>query len=471
MPRSSLPQLRRHKGTGQGLVRLPDANASPPRARDFWLGVWPESQEQPPPTVRQKYDSVIAEWLAAGRELARMPSLAGKIQPPVADATPSRGVARSPQKEGSGSTVLEVIAAYVEHAQAYYVDPEGKPTSEMKEIVLSLRPLRFFHAEEPADAFGPLKLKRLREHLITGYEHSRYGPQPALCRKLINRRVDVIKRMFKWAASEELVPPSVYHGLQAVAGLRRGRSAARETGPVLPVEVDLVERTLPHLPPHVAGILELMLHTGMRPGEACRIRLAEIDRSGEVWLYRPSRHKTAHHGHARVIAVGPKAQSVLRRFIRVQCPHCGAAGRPEILGFVEGRCPQCAVPTVEVHPSSEAVFSPWWQREERYLEMRRARKTKVQPSQENRRKEDAQRLPGESFTPSALGHSIRVACKRHHLSLWHPNQLRHTHATLVRRAFGLEAAQVVLGHSKADITQVYAERDEALAASVALKMG
>jgi hypothetical protein len=42
---------------------------------------------------------------------------------------------------------------------------------------------------------------------------------------------------------------------------------------------------------------------------------------------------------------------------------------------------------------------------------------------------------------------------------------------LVRRAFGLEAAQVVLGHSKADITQVYAERDEALAASVALKMG
>jgi hypothetical protein len=75
-------------------------------------------------------------------------------------------------------------------------------------------------------------------------------------------------------------------------------------------------------------IAELMLHTGMRPGEACRIRLAEIDRSGEVWLYRPSRHKTAHHGHARVIAIGPKAQFVQRRFIWVQCPHCGAAGRP-----------------------------------------------------------------------------------------------------------------------------------------------
>jgi hypothetical protein len=53
MPRSSLSQLRRHKGTGQGLVRLSE--------RDFWMGVWLESQEQPPPTLRQQYDSVIAE--------------------------------------------------------------------------------------------------------------------------------------------------------------------------------------------------------------------------------------------------------------------------------------------------------------------------------------------------------------------------------------------------------------------------
>jgi site-specific recombinase XerC len=42
---------------------------------------------------------------------------------------------------------------------------------------------------------------------------------------------------------------------------------------------------------------------------------------------------------------------------------------------------------------------------------------------------------------------------------WHPNQLRHTTATKVREQFGLEAAQVVLGHSRADVTQVYAERN------------
>ena len=54
---------------------------------------------------------------------------------------------------------------------------------------------------------------------------------------------------------------------------------------------------------------------------------------------------------------------------------------------------------------------------------------------------------------------------------WHPNQLRHTYATEVRERFGLEAAQVTLGHSKADVTQVYAERDGQLANRVAEQIG
>jgi hypothetical protein len=44
-------------------------------------------------------------------------------------------------------------------------------------------------------------------------------------------------------------------------------------------------------------------------------------------------------------------------------------------------------------------------------------------------------------------------------------------ATEMRRSFGLEAAQVVMGHSKADVTQVYAERDHALAADVVWRIG
>jgi hypothetical protein len=54
---------------------------------------------------------------------------------------------------------------------------------------------------------------------------------------------------------------------------------------------------------------------------------------------------------------------------------------------------------------------------------------------------------------------------------WHSNQLRHNHATDVRRRYGLEAAQAVLGHSHADVTEVYAERNLGLAEKVALEVG
>jgi integrase len=42
---------------------------------------------------------------------------------------------------------------------------------------------------------------------------------------------------------------------------------------------------------------------------------------------------------------------------------------------------------------------------------------------------------------------------------------------ILRRRFGLEAAQTVLGHAQADVTQIYAERDHALAADVMEKIG
>ena len=44
-------------------------------------------------------------------------------------------------------------------------------------------------------------------------------------------------------------------------------------------------------------------------------------------------------------------------------------------------------------------------------------------------------------------------------------------ATTIRQQFGLEAAQVTLGHASADVSQIYAERDLSLAAHVMQKIG
>ncbi len=75
------------------------------------------------------------------------------------------------------------------------------------------------------------------------------------------------------------------------------------------------------------------------------------------------------------------------------------------------------------------------------------------------------------ITRAALRRAVHRGCERANVPNWHPNQLRHTAATEFRSKFGLEAAQVLLGHSKADTTQVYAERDLKKAADVARKIG
>lgn len=59
---------------------------------------------------------------------------------------------------------------------------------------------------------------------------------PALNRRVINQRIDYIRRIFKWAVSEELVPPSVY-GPAAIfssRGLRLGRSGQPQNGTASP---------------------------------------------------------------------------------------------------------------------------------------------------------------------------------------------------------------------------------------------
>ena len=54
---------------------------------------------------------------------------------------------------------------------------------------------------------------------------------------------------------------------------------------------------------------------------------------------------------------------------------------------------------------------------------------------------------------------------------WAPNRLRHSAGTAIRTKFGIEASQVVLGHSKIETTQVYAERDIAKASQIMAEVG
>ena len=78
--------------------------------------------------------------------------------------------------------------------------------------------------------------------------------------------------------------------------------------------------------------------------------------------------------------------------------------------------------------------------------------------------------PGAALFPmdrTSLRRAIHRGCKRAGVKNWSPNQVRHTFGTEVRSQHGLEASQVLLGHSRADVTQTYAERDMRLARDIA----
>ncbi len=77
------------------------------------------------------------------------------------------------------------------------------------------------------------------------------------------------------------------------------------------------------------------------------------------------------------------------------------------------------------------------------------------------------RVPGQRYTR----HNYRVAIQRAGIPAWSPRQLRHTRATMIRQAYGLEAAKAVLGHTDTKITEIDAERDISLAMLVMKEIG
>lgn len=166
------PSYRLHKPTGQAVVTLD--------GHDVYLGKHGTAQS------KAEYDRRIAEWLANGRCLP-----AGR----------GGGAA-------AGLSINELMLAYIRHVEGYYVK-DGQPTTQQHRIRQALRPVKKLYGHTLAQDFGPRALKAVREKLVAhGY-----------VRRYVNQMIGCVKQMFKWGVAEELVAPSVYHGLQAVAGL------------------------------------------------------------------------------------------------------------------------------------------------------------------------------------------------------------------------------------------------------------
>ena len=309
----------------------------------------------------------------------------------------------------------------------------------------------------PARDIGPLALKSVRAEML----HPADG-RKGWCRTHANRQVGRLKHVFKWAAESEMIPASLYHGLSTVSGLRCNRAEARESEPVRPVPDQFIEAIKPHIAPQLWAMVQFQLLTGARSGEVCRMRTIDIDTGGigsPVWIYRPREHKSAHHGHAREIRIGPLARQAIAPCLK-------------------------AKPTAFIFSPADAVAL-------RRAEMRKHRKTPVQPSQRDRSKAKPRKLPGERYTRDSYRAAIVRACLKADRAAraafieahpdrpvpaifvpsWHPHQLRHNAATNFRRAYDMETARILLGHKTMRVTEQYAEADGTKASMAIAAMG
>lgn len=338
-------------------------------------------------------------------------------------------------------TIDEVIIAYLDFARSYY-SRDGKLSSQYASMKRALKILGAMFGEELASSFGPKSLRMFQLELV----------KVDCARSYINQVTDRVKRFFRWACAEELVPPSVYQALDCVPGLRRGDLGSRDNAAVRPVDLATVHALLPFVSPTLAALLQVQYLGGMRPREACTMRPCDIDMTGDIWLYRPASHKNAWRGRGLIKALPRAAQLILAPFIAAK-------------------------------PADAFLFDPQdataWARHER-IANRKPRTTKRYPSEE-RRVERMKRLRLTNITESrcyskdsylqAIHHGIeKAAATGVTIPHFSPNQLRHAIVSHISRTIGAQAAQRYAGHASLSTTSIYTEIDVAEIIAIAKRL-
>ncbi len=305
MPKKNIPSYRLHKPTSQAIVSL--------RGKMFYLGQYKSQASW------ERYNELIAEYLTNDCKLP-------------------------PTRSRNEISIEELVIRFLEYAEGYYVK-NGKPTDTFTHCRLALSPLVRHYGSNPVSDFGPLSLVFVRDKWV----------EAGTARETINRWVNIVRQAFRWGVAHELVAADILHALEAVDSLKAGRTTAPEYQEIESVSDEILEKTLPHLPPTVADMVRVQRLAGLRPQDIRNMRACDIDRTGGVWKFKPFTHKTEHHGKQRILPIGPRVQAILLPYL------------------------------IDKQDSPDAfLFSPADSEAARKLEMRESRKTPVQPSQRKR---------------------------------------------------------------------------------------
>ena len=217
----------------------------------------------------------------------------------------NRGKTSTIQSEADpGPSVSELCLSFWRHAETHYIK-NGKPTSEVHCYRSAIKVLRELYGTIPAKDFGPLALKAVQAKMV----------ELGWARTNINVMVGRIRRIFKYAISNEPIDVAVLTRLQSVAPLLSGRTEAHDNAPRHAVDQGNIEAVRQRVQPLVRDLIDLQLLTGARSGELLMLTTGMIDRTGKVWKAALVDHKCQHHGQSRTLHFGPQAQLILAKYL------------------------------------------------------------------------------------------------------------------------------------------------------------
>lgn len=320
-----------------------------------------------------------------------------KVAQAIADMMIKKAMFQDKESDKAIGRVDGLVADYIKHAKTYY--SQSKEPDNIYYATLPLAKLAIM-----ADDFNAGKLIEYRNGLI----------KSGLCRNVINQRANIVKRMFKWAVANGRCSPYTLTSLLAVEPLKKGRSIAKETDAIAPTEIEYIRIAAGYAGKVVGSMLMLQLWTGMRSGELVMIKTQDIDTSGNIWVYRPVKHKTGYLGHSKQILIGKQGQMVLEPFMT--------------------RLDYCFNPAESI---KEFGLIP---------------RGGLRPH----------------YTTNTYYNAVKEAIKKaksegKQIEYFNPHQIRHTTATILRKQFSLDTVRAVLGHKSLKITDQYAEIDYKLA--------
>lgn len=340
----------------------------------------------------------------------------------------NRHLPKFKKKSTSGPSLAELALAYLEHAKSYY-----RGSAEYRHMKRAIVPISELLSTLPSRSFGAGEFESIRDWWLGDKSRSR---------RYVNGQMRRLLRVIRWAVTKQLIPTENYTAMKCVEPLKYGRSTAKERNRVLPVDEALVKKTLPNLTPIQADIVRFQMATGCRPGEVVSIKPCLVDRSQKVWRIRLEEHKTAYREKERIIYVGPKGQKILAKYL------------------LRGADQYCFSP----------IESEAWRRKEVHAKRVTPLSCGNKPGSRNLGRKP-RKEPGPCYTSVTYYRFIYRACKRAKLTSWHPNQLRHLVGTQVRKHFGVEGSQAILGHSDIQTSQIYSEVCESRAMEIARKLG